>query len=123
MGYLFAVILQYVGAVYIFTLAAGIVFVGVGLFLFEIGRIEDIKMNLKSIVKRGDETDNLSWTLSEIAEFMQYRSALKQLSIEDNIVLFCPYLKYQFNYIQIKITTIVGSSLVLWKFINRFLWF
>lgn len=123
MGYLFAVILQYVGAVYIFTLAAGIVFVGVGLFLFEIGRIEDIKMNLKSIVKRGDETDNLSWTLSEIAEFMQYRSALKQLSIEDNIVLFCPYLKYQFNHIQIKITTIVGSSLVLWKFINRFLWF
>lgn len=117
MGYLFAVILQYVGAVYIFTLAAGIVFIGVGLFLFEIGRIEDIKMNLKSIVKRGDETDNLSWTLSEIAEFMQYRSALKQLSIEDNIVLFCP------NYIQIKITTIVGSSLVLWKFINRFLWF
>lgn len=85
MGYMFTVTYQYVGAVYIFTLAAGLIFVGVGLYLFAAAGTKDIKMKLTSINKRGVLTENLSWSLSQLAEFIQYHSALKQLSADNYI--------------------------------------
>lgn len=87
MGYLFVVAFQYTGAVYIFTLGAGVILFGVGLFLLSVTGVKEMKMNLNSINERGVMAKNLSWTMSQIAEFIQNYSVLRQLSANDNSVL------------------------------------
>lgn len=71
---------------YIFTLAAGMILVGLGLFLFIVAGTKDIEINLELINERGALAENLPWTFRMITEFIQHHSEMKQLSADPCVI-------------------------------------
>lgn len=78
--YLVVVILQYVILTQFFVLGAGLVFAGVGSFLFAVTATKDLKKNLRSFNKCAILAKNRSRILSQLSDSVELHSALKQLS-------------------------------------------
>lgn len=74
-----AVSYQYVAAKYCFTFVACLISFGLGIFLFAIAAIDDVKNDLRVINEKAKFKRKRLHALKRLANFVQFHSSLKQL--------------------------------------------
>lgn len=100
LGYLFAINVQYIAAIYCFTFTSCLILFGIGAFLVEVTMIADIKVDLKLIDEDALARTDRRMVLNRLGDFIRNHSTIKKFSVSsprlhrllvEIYILFCNF--------------------------------